>query len=154
MHLTLEVTWPSTCVWNTGFVCDLKLLEKVQRRWTKRIDSFEELSYLQRLTALDLYSVQGRLLRADIIKCWKIFHQECSVSPSDIFVLADGRSTRGHRYKVAHVHSSLECRRRSFALRVVQTWNSLPDSVVALESLDSFKAALHSILGERLFEFP
>ena len=48
--------------------------------------------------------------------------------------------------------SSIECRHRSFSLRVVGLWNSLPDSVVALESVECFKSAIHIFLGERLFE--
>ena len=105
------------------------------------------------VTLLQLYSVKGRLLRADIIKCWKIFHGKCGLDPEELFVLVDGRITRGHRYKVAHVYSSIECRRRSFSLRIANLWNCLPDDVVALESVESFKSALHICLGERLFEF-
>ena len=142
-----------SCVWNSGYVCDLRLLEKVQKRWTKRIDGLDSLSYPQRLRVLNLYSIEGRLLRADLIKCWKIFNNECAVNAEDIFVLARGRPTRGHRFKISHSHCSLECRKRYFALRVVSTWNSLPDEVVGLNSLGGFKAALHEILGERLFEF-
>ena len=56
---------------------------------------------------------------------------------------------RGHRYKVGHEYSSIECRRRSFSLRVVNSWNSLPDYIVALEF---FKSAIHTFLGEKLFE--
>ena len=63
-----------SCVWNTGYAQDLKLLESVQRRWTKRIDGLRSLSYDDRLRALNLYSAQGRLLRADLIQYWKIFN--------------------------------------------------------------------------------
>lgn len=77
-----------SCVWHTGYRGDLRILESVQRRWTKRILGMSNLDYQCRLRALDLYSVQGRLLRADIIQCWKVFHGKCSVSPTDIFVPA------------------------------------------------------------------
>ena len=50
----------SSCVWNTGFVGDVRLLEGVQRRWTKKIDSFEDLPYSQRLSLLNLYSVKTK----------------------------------------------------------------------------------------------
>ena len=40
-----------------------------------------------------------------------------------------------------------------FSLRIANLWNRLPDDVVALESVESFKSALHICLGERLFEF-
>ena len=56
-------------VWNTGYVGDLILLESVQRRWTKRIDGLEDLSYEQRLIELDLFSVKGRLWRSDMLYC-------------------------------------------------------------------------------------
>ena len=143
----------SSCVWNVGYVGDLKLLERVQRRWTKRIDGLDEMSYSDRLSELSLYSVKGRLLRADLIKYWKIFHGKCCIEPEDIFVLAPQVQTRGHRFKLAHVPRSLECRRRFFSLRMVSTWNSLPDEVVGLESVDSFKRSIHVFLGQQLFDF-
>ena len=34
-----------------------EIAENVQRRWTKRIDGFENLTYYQRLKDLDLFSV-------------------------------------------------------------------------------------------------
>jgi hypothetical protein len=37
-----------SCVWNTGFVGDQKLLEGVQRRWAKQIDGLSEMTYGQR----------------------------------------------------------------------------------------------------------
>jgi len=142
-----------SCVWNLGYVSDLKLLEGVQRRWTKRIDGLEDLSYGDRLAALDLYSVGGRLLRADIIKYWKIFHGKSGIIPSDLFTMAPAVGTRGHRFKVAHVRCHVECRKRFFALRCVDLWNSLPDQVVALDTVESFKRGIHGCLGELLYEF-
>ena len=57
-----------SCVWNLEYMSDMALLKK-RKRWTKRIDGFENLTYSQRLKDLDLFSVEGRLLRADVIKC-------------------------------------------------------------------------------------
>ncbi len=144
----------ASCVWNTGFVGDLRLLESVQRTWTRHIDGLFELPYSDRLRVLDLFSVQGRLTRADLIKYWKIFHNECSIQPRDVFVLAPTLGTRGHRFKIAHTHSTLEARRRFFSLRCVGLWNSLPDSVVSLTSIHSYKAALHTTLGPLLYQYP
>ena len=63
-------------VWNLGYRGDLVKLESVQRRWTKEILGTDGMGYLERLQFLKLYSVQGRLLRTDVIKIWKIFHSE------------------------------------------------------------------------------
>lgn len=42
-------------VWNTGYLGDLRLLESVQRHWTKHIDGLADLSCTGRLKALNLY---------------------------------------------------------------------------------------------------
>ena len=34
-----------SCVWNTGYSRDLKLLESVQRRWTKNAAGLESMNY-------------------------------------------------------------------------------------------------------------
>ena len=120
-----------------------------QRQWTKRIYGFENLTYSQRLKDVDLFSVKGWLLRADVIKCWKIFQSKCEISPEDIFVTARSGITRGNYFMVDHECFSLDCRRRSIALRVAHTWNSLPDNVVALETLISFKKAIRCCLNEK-----
>ena len=56
----------ASVVWCTGYVGDVDLLENVQRRFTKRISGFWNMSYGNRLSALDLFSAKGRLLRNDL----------------------------------------------------------------------------------------
>ena len=56
-------------VWNTRFEGDTHLLESVQRRWTKEVCGLSPLSYEERLIRLNLLSMRGRLLRADLIQC-------------------------------------------------------------------------------------
>ena len=59
-------------VWHVGYAGDVILLESVQRRWTKKMEGLSNLSYGERLRALNLFSIQDRLLRSDLIKYWKI----------------------------------------------------------------------------------
>ena len=92
-------------------------------------------------------------MRADIIKCWKIFQGKCSIKPIDIFVFPTRAGTRGHKFKITHGNSKIECRRRFFSLRVVEIWNALPSEVVELDSVSAFKTSLLLCLGDRLFEF-
>ena len=42
------------------YVSDINLLENVERRWTKRINGFENLIYSQILKDLEFFSVKGR----------------------------------------------------------------------------------------------
>ena len=141
------------CLWNTGYLGDLRMLERIQRRWTRSVDGLQTLSYADRLSALNLFSVKGRLLRADLILTYKIFHGLCAIQPSNLFVVAGSSRTRGHEYKVVVPLSSLECRRRSFAVRVVPWWNSLGGDTVSAESVGAFKSLLQRDLGEALYEF-
>lgn len=143
----------SSCAWFTEYVGDLKLLESTQRSWTKRIQGMENLSYGQRLEYLNLYSVKGRILRADIIKYWKIFHNLSILRPQDLFINAPDVGTRGHNFKLAHRRSRLECRRRFFSNRRISLWNSLPNEVVNINNLDKFKLAIHNYLKPSFFEY-
>ena len=78
-----------------------------------------DLSYGDRLNILCLYSVKGRLLRADLNKYWKMFLGKCVIKPDDIFTLAEYTGTRRHRYKIVQFRADMECRRRFFSMRRV-----------------------------------
>ena len=143
----------SSPVWHTGYSEDSKLLESVQRRWTKAIEGLAELSYGERLDQLDLFSVQGRLVRADLILCWKIFNGLSTISPDMLFSLDTRPGTRGHRYKLYHRFAYTEARKRFFTIRCVPLWNSLPDSVVAAPTLTSFKSGLLRSIKHIFFDY-
>ena len=143
----------SSPVWITGFVGDSRLLESVLRRWTKHIEGMENVDYRDRLSRLNMYSVKGRLLRADLLKYFRIFSGLSVLSPTDFFVLSPTVGTRGHRFKILKPRTSLESRRRFFSVRRIDIWNSLPDVLVGCGSVDQFKSGLHVVLGDRLFEF-
>ena len=137
-------------VWNLDYVMDVRSLESVQRRWTKKTDGFSLLPYHERLRRLSLFSVWGRLLRADLILAWKITH-DLIPSLSGILVPSTNTHTRGHQYKLAVRRTKTEARRRFFSNRVVTTWNNLPSEVVMSPSLQIFKSRLHEALGDLLF---
>ena len=94
------------------------------RRWTRQISEVGHLPYTDRLKRIGLYSVGGRLVRADLVKVWKAFHCDIDVGIADLFQLHGVSSTRGHAFKLVVPQCRTEVRRRSFALRVVQRWNA------------------------------
>ena len=141
-------------VWNTGYIGDQRVLESVQRRWTKHIDTVSHLDYDARLKTLDMYSVSGRLLRADMICCWKIFNDKSCIAPDSLFSPAPVGNTRGHPYKVGHVRAQTDVRRRSFSIRCVDQWNRLPENVVLEQNYKSFKQKLAMALGNELYWYP
>ena len=142
-----------SCIWHTGYIGDLRLLESIQRRWTKRISGLGTLDYGSRLRVLNQYSVKGRLLRADLMQCWKVFHGKCSIDASDLFIPAPRSGMRGHRFKIGHTRVQTDARSRSFSVRSVDSWNTLPDHVVAEPNIARFKVLLADFLGEALFSY-
>lgn len=56
--------------------------------------------------------------------------------------LHQGRDTRGYSFKLAKEQFRLDIRSRFFSTRFMDTWNSLPESVVATPSVSAFKRRL------------
>ena len=83
-------------IWNLGYLCDMRSLESVQRRWTREIDGLGHLGYRERLEELGLYSIFGRLLRMDLIKIWKVFKGGLVQELQGLFELPIHPATRGH----------------------------------------------------------
>ena len=134
----------SSTVWNPTMICDQKLIEGVQRRATKLIPSISGLSYPQRLKKLGLPSLQYRRLRADMLQVYKIIHGFDRVTIETFFELSGSDRTRGHRYKINKQRSKTNIRKYSFSNRVIDTWNSLPDTVVESENINQFKSKLNT----------
>ena len=121
--------------------------------WTRHIDNLQDMSYGERLRELELFSVQGRLLRADLIQYWKIFNGRSCISPETLFARPLYASTRGHQFKIHVPHVTLDTRKRSFSNRCVSVWNSLPECVVTAPDLVSFKRALANVIRKDLYSY-
>ena len=74
-----------------------------------------------------------------------------TVAPTDLFALAPGSATRRHRYKLLYRRAETHVRTRSFAMGCVQSWNALPERVVAETDHGRFKGMLANCLGDALF---
>ena len=140
-------------LWNLGYIGDVKLLEGVQRRWTKSVEGMGSLPYNQRLQQLSLFSFRGRLLRTDLILVWKIFHGKCAIQPGKLFQLDSQSRTRGHPYKICVPRVYLETRKRFFSHRVINKWNSLQHDTVMSDTVSKNKGFLLRDLGSELFEY-
>lgn len=93
------------------------------------------------------------MLRADLVKCWKIFHGHSPIQPSMLWDINNNARTRGHRFQIKVNRCEIDARARFFSNRIIRDWNSLPEKVVAVETLGEFKLELALVLGERLFHY-
>lgn len=127
--------------WSPHYRKDIEMLEKVQRRATKLINGFDRLDYESRLRELDMFSLERRYKRGDMIEVYKIFNGMDDLCFEDFFELDLG-GRRGHSKKLKTKKSRLDVRRYSFSVRVVDLWNKLSEETVSSETLDCFKRLL------------
>ena len=130
-------------IWAPHLKKHIDMIENVQRRGTKTIPGFKDLSYEERLKKLNLPTLAYRRIRGDMIEAFKILNTDCGYDNSlPPFLPTRTSHTRGHKYKLYHRSSNLNIRKYSFSLRITKMWNDLPDSVVSAQSVKSFERRL------------
>ena len=128
-------------VWRPFLKKDVECLEKIQKRFTKSITECKGLRYAERLKVLGLTTFETRCLRGDLLTCFKTLKGFEYLNISEFFSFNE-RSTRGHMQKLFKQFCRLDATKYSFAYRVIDDWNALPNSVVESESINEFKGGL------------
>ena len=93
VRLILECT---STIWSPYLVKDIKLVESVQKRFTKRLPNTNHISHADRLRLLGLETLELQRLQADQIYAYKIIF---SKAETDLFIKSSSSTTRGHSYK-------------------------------------------------------
>ena len=128
-------------VWSPSLITDIDCIEKVQRRFTKRLAGLYDLNYGDRLIALGIDSLERRRLNADLILTYKIVFNLIDLQFNDFFVF-NTNSLRGHRYKLFMPRYALDVRKHFFSQRVINPWNNLDPVKTNFQSLSTFKRSL------------
>jgi len=132
-------------VWAPVYKGDIELIERVQRRFTKRLRGLEELSYADRLLLLgEVETLELRRLKIDLIMIYKIINGLIALDFAQFFGLNNYNCTRGNDYKLLKPVCNNNVRQFSFACRRIDAWNSLPTAVVTAASVVRFKALLNT----------
>ena len=131
-------------VWCPHLVKDIEAIEKVQRRFTKRLPGMQSLSYFQRLRKLGIESLELRRIRNDLLFAYKIIFGLVDTNMSDFFTTKanENRPTRGHRFKLTAPTTKNSVRYNYFSNRTMRIWNGLPADKVNFSSLSNFKRCL------------
>jgi len=61
-----------TAAWSPHYIKDRVLLEKVQWRFTRMVPGLKKLPYEERLSELELWTLEERRVRADLIEAFKM----------------------------------------------------------------------------------
>jgi hypothetical protein len=145
--------------WNPHLQGDIERIERVQRRATRIPFGFDKLEYEERLKRLRLTTLKDRRLRGDLIEMYKVMCGRESINwvkplnlRKNVEISGPAANTRGNSLNMRRESFSSKIRNsfcswatirdNFFVNRVVQNWNSLPNSIVTSPSLNSFKSAL------------
>ena len=133
-------------VWAPYKLKDIEKLENVQRRATKQIPGFNNLTYPERLKRLKLPTLAFRRIRGDMIEAYKFIHGIYDKNTKNIIKMwdscTDRHSKRKNRLKIYPQQCTTNQRKHSFAVRVAKIWNNLPHEVVNAKSVNAFKNKL------------
>jgi len=144
----------ASSVWNPSSKSDIQILENVQHRATRTVES-RHLAYEARLGRLNLSTLRDRRERGDFIQCYKIVHGLDKISwvESNKILHRVGQSSgRRHPFQFTREIVGYGDPRHFFLLnRMATPWNNLPKEIVLAPSVNSFKSRLDSYLREVKF---
>lgn len=140
-----------TPVWSPSTVVDKKLIEDVQRKYTKLAfrktfpGPFQP-SYKQRLAIFNIEILETRRLKQDLYLCYKIVKNTCCIKFNEMFAFTPfAKRSRQHPLQLLRTHALKNPIFDSYSHRVIRTWNHLPKQVVEAKTFLAFKQKLELI---------
>ena len=97
--------------WRPHLRYNINMLESVQRRATKLIPGLKNKSYKERLKELNMFSVEYRLLRGDMIETFKILTGRSGTLSVELFEIDNSDRNRGHSLKLKKPSCRLDIRK-------------------------------------------
>ena len=115
--------------------------KKVQHRATKVASNFKNLDYEKRCELLDLFTLNLRRIRGDLIQMFKF---ESGVDNIDWHTKPIRIPQRyGHRERLRReITRCCNQRHEFFINRIANHWNSLPNEIILSKSVNEFKNKL------------
>jgi len=99
------------------------------------------MSYIHRLSRLKLPTLKYSRLWGDMIEVFKITHDLYDPDVSlNLMAYHSGTISRGNKYKLINDRFHYDLRKYYFSARIVNIWNSLPNHIVDVNSVNEFKA--------------
>ena len=126
-------------------------IENLQRRATKIVPEIKDLSYEERLRELNLPTLEYRRRRGDLIQMFKILHGIDDIDSSKLVTLNEN-TARGHSFKLNKPRCLKSLQQNAFPARCIDDWNFLPNDLVCIEKLDTFKNRLDVLWRGKRFD--
>ena len=124
--------------WHIYLTQDIEMLEKVQCRATQLVYDFNDFTYEQRLRRSDVTTLETRRLRGDLIEVFKIIKGFDKMDYLNFFHLST-TVLRGRSLKLFKPSFKRNVGKYIFSSMVIDSWNRLPEDIIACESLDNLR---------------
>lgn len=89
-----------------------------------------------------------RRIRADLLEVYKILHGLENINEEHFFK-RNISVTRGHSMKLFKERVNKDVLKFSFANRVIDKWNNLPEYIINAKGINSFKNRLDKFLRDQ-----
>lgn len=129
-------------VWNPSQISQIRKIESVQKRFTKRIlcrIGQTDLSYSRRLTMLNTYPLETRRISAGLCFMYKMIISEVDIDFHDFFQISHRLSQHRHPFFIIQQLVRLESHRNSFTNKYVKFWNSFHSDIFLSNKSSSFR---------------
>ena len=103
----------------------------------------KNMSYLERLQFLNLFSLKYRRFRGDCIQTFKIINSLDDLNFNDFYSINNG-ITRNADFKLNVLRCNKDIKKYSFSHRSTRYWNSLSIHTKKAKTVDAFKRLLDS----------
>ena len=133
----------NSVVWNPHQIEDVNRIESVQRFFTMKLFQrcgMKSSGYENRLSQLDLKSLEHRRIAADLTMIFKILYNYVDIDPSVLFEFKQSQyHLRGHSLTLERPKAAGNTALNSFPSRVIRLWNGLSNHTVSSISPATFK---------------
>ena len=150
--LVIPIMDYGSVIWNPSKRKDIEAIEKIQRNFTKRLCGLSEMNYYERLKYLNIYSMERRRERYEILYIFKVInHRVPNVGLKWKFFPRRGRELIPPPVRKNSRQSAVTMRRNSFRGKAAYLFNCLPASIRNINPdtpVPTIKRALDRILKD------
>jgi hypothetical protein len=130
----------ASVAWSPLLKYEVNNIENVQRRFTKRLPGFSDLSYEDRLLELNAIKLEHSRIAADIVFIYKEM-RNCNLNNYGLTL--SGNNHRSGRVRLEQPNPHANRARTFFKYRAPGEWNQLPANVTSSLTVTALKCALH-----------
>ena len=133
--------------WKPGTREGVEKLEAVQKRAVRMAGGQGQKSYRENCREAGLNTVEEQLDEADMVRVFRIINGNDDVEKTSFWTMEEARNGAGRRrFKVKEIKRTVamqrkDIRKRSFASRVQDPWNTLSDNVKLAKTPKAFRTS-------------